>query len=177
VVVYLKAMKRLACWLGLSLLASCPDGADALSGRASILRTGGTTFQLIPARGQLPYCLAFTQSEKGVTRQLTMSSKNVSFDCKPGKPVGGRSFKAPIEEGPVKMYVLFTSEPIVAATVTQQLLDRGDLSKLSAMDLRLPGRAQLETLEFAPEADMPPAVGEVIGGPRGGEPASDAGPP
>jgi hypothetical protein len=92
-----------------------------------------------------------------------MSSQNLSFECKAGRPVGGRSFKAPIEEGAVKMYVLFTSEPVNAAAVTEQLLDQPDLSKLSAMDLRLPGRVQLETLEFAPEAEAPAEVGQVIG--------------
>jgi hypothetical protein len=169
-------MTRLPCWAVLVVLASCPRGSEAPGGRATLRRTGGTTFELIPASDQLPYCLAFTQSSRGVTRQLTMSSKNLSFECKAAAPVGGRSFKAPLEEGAVKMYVLFTSEPINAAMVTEQLLDRGDLAKLSAMDLRLPGRAQLQVLEFQPEADTPPALGEVIGG-TGGEPAGDAGSP
>src|SRR3954468_10205468 len=157
-------MKQLACWVGLLALASCPSEGDAQAAHSQVLRTGGTTFELIPGKGQLPYCLAFTQSAKGVMRQLTMSSKNLSFDCKPGKPVGGRVFKAPLEEGAVKMYVIFSSEPINAAMVTVQLVDTSDLSQLTAMDLRLPGRVQLETLEFAPEADEPPSVGEVLGG-------------
>jgi hypothetical protein len=157
-------MKRLACWVGLLALASCPDEGGAAKTAATVLRTGGSTFELIPSPKQLPYCLAFTRSEKGVMRQLTMSSKNLSFDCKAGKPVGGRMFKTPLEEGPVKLYVLFSSEPVNAASVTQQLLEKNDFSQLAAMDFRLPGRVQLETLEFVPEADTPPAVGAVLGG-------------
>lgn len=160
-------MKRLACAWSLLVLASCPRSDDAAARRATVLRTGGTTFEVLPSPGQLPYCLPFTHSAKGVTRQLTMSSKNVSFDCKPGRPIGNRSFKAPLEEGAVKMYVLFSSEPIDAAKVTEQLFDQSDLSKeLSAMNLRLPGRVQVETLDFVPEADTPPEEGQVIGRPQ-----------
>lgn len=157
----------------LLLSIACMREGDVPKERATLLRTGGTTFHLVPSPGQLPYCLAFTHSATGVTRQLTMSAQNVSFDCKSGKPVGGRAFKVPVEEGAVKMYVLFSSEPINAASVAQQLLDQQDLAKLSVMDLRLPGRAELATLEFAPEADTAPAEGRVLGGaaPDAGGPA------
>jgi hypothetical protein len=168
-------MKRAVLLL---LLGACTkDSGEAPAQRAAARRTGGTTFELIPSAGQLPYCLAFTQSSKGVTRQLTMSSANTSFDCKGGKPVGGRAFKVPTEEGAVKMYVLFSSEPINAASVAQQLVEHKDLSSLSVMDLRLPGRAALEVLEFAPEADAAPAEGQVLGGvPEGERPRSSAAP-
>jgi hypothetical protein len=143
-------------------MASCAREGEALKGRADVRRTGGTTFELVPGSGQLPYCLAFTHAQKGVTRQLTMSSTDLSFDCPAGKAVGGRAFKVPLDEGPVKLHVLFSSERINAASVAEQLLEQKDLASISVMDLRLPGRAALETLEFVPEADVAPAEGQVV---------------
>jgi hypothetical protein len=152
-------------WLlcGAVALVSCTHEGESSKGRAEVRRTGGTTFELLPVAGQLPYCLAFTHSHKGVTRQLTMSTQNLSFECPAGKAVGGRAFKVPLDEGPVKLHVLFSSERINAASVAEQLLDQTDLGTVSVMDLRLPGRATLETLEFSPEADVAPAEGQVLG--------------
>jgi hypothetical protein len=150
-------------------LASCTREDGASKGRAELRRTGGTTFELVPGQGQLPYCLAFTHSTKGITRQLTMSLQNLSFDCPAGKPVGGHAYKVPLDEGPVKLHVLFSSERINAASVAEQLLDRDDLKQVSPMDLRLPGQATLQTLEFSPEADVAPTEGQVL--------AKDAGAP
>lgn len=153
----------------LLLLGACTkDGGEAPAQRAAVRRTGGTTFELIPSAGQLPYCLAFTHSSKGVTRQLTMSAANTSFDCKAGKAVGERAFKVPVSEGAVKVYVLFSSEAINAASVAQQLIEQRDLSNVSVMNLRVPGRAALEVLEFAPEADSAPDEGKVLGVADGG---------
>jgi hypothetical protein len=150
-------------------LTSCTREGDAAKGRAEVRRTGGTTFELMPTPGQLPYCLAFTHSRKGVTRQLTMSFSDLSFECPTGKPVGGRAFKVPLDEGPVKLHVLFSSDRVNAAAVAEQLLDLGDLEAVSVMDLRLPGHATLDTLEFSPEADVAPAEGLIV--------ARDAGAP
>src|SRR5207244_74088 len=146
---------------------------DAAKGRATLHRTGGTTVEIVPSAGQLQYCLAFTHSAKGVTRQLTMSRSNLSFDCKAGSPIGGVAFRVPLDEGAVKMLVLFTSEPVNAASIAQQLLEYEDLTKLNAMELRLPGRAALELLDFTPEADVAPTTGQVLGGSGG----ADAGAP
>lgn len=165
---YLLPMMRWPLCATLALV-SCTQSGDATKTRADVRRTGGTTFELVPAGGQLPYCLAFTHSKKGITRQLTMSSQNLAFECPAGKPVGGRAFKVPVEEGPVKLHVLFTSDRIDATGVAEQLLDQSDLKTVSVMDLRLPGRATLETLDFTPEADLAPAEGQVL--------ARDAGAP
>jgi hypothetical protein len=141
-----------------------------VAARAEARRTGGTTFELVPAPGQHPYCLAFTVSRSGLTRQLTMSSKNLSFECPAGRPVGQHAFKVPLGEGPVRVYVLFTSQPVNAASVSQQLLDAPDRQAVSVMHLRLPGAATLEALDFAPDEDVAPEVGGLVGPGDGGTP-------
>lgn len=161
--------------LCLSVLG-CEKPAPSAPTRASLTRVGGTTFQLVPGEGQLPYCLAYTVSKAGLTRQLTMSRSNQSFDCPAGKPVGNRSFKVPLGEGPVKVFVFFTSQPVNAASVSQQILDASDRQALSVMNMRLPGKASLDVLEFAPEEDVAPQVGGLVELDGGAE-AADAGAP
>ncbi len=130
--------------------------------RASLNRTGGTTFEIVPAPGQHPYCLAFTVSGSGLTRQLTMSRSNQSFECTGGQPLGGHAFKAPLSEGPTKVYVFFTSQPVNAASISQQLLEAPDRNAVSLMNMRIPGQAALETLQFVPAEDVAPEVGTLV---------------
>lgn len=146
----------------LMLLAACKESKSEVPRRVLLHRTGGTTFELRPEEGQHPYCLAYTVSKNGLTRQLTMSKKNESFECVAGKAVGGRSFKVPLNEGPVKIYVLFTSQPVNAGSVAQQILDTPDRQKVHVMELRLPGVANLESLEFVPDEDVEATVGEEL---------------
>jgi hypothetical protein len=141
---------------------ACEKPAPAAQKRATLSRTGGTTFQLIPGEGQLPYCLAYTVSKAGVIRQLTMSAENESFSCPGATAVGKRAFKVPLEEGPVKVFLLFTSQPVNAASVSQQLLDAPDRQNLSVMNMRLPGKATLDLLEFTPEQDVAPELGGIV---------------
>lgn len=141
------------------------------SKRAVINRTGGTTFEIVPAAGQFPHCVAFSVSRSGLTRQLTMSRSNQSFECIVGRPLGGHSYKVPLNEGPVRVYVFFVSQPVNAASVSQQLLDAPDRQALTLMNMRLPGQAALEVLDFTPEQDVAPEVGELI------EPDAGAPPP
>lgn len=161
--------------LCLSVVA-CEKPAPAAARRATLTRVGGTTFQLVPGEGQLPWCLAYTVSKAGLTRQLTMSRSNQSFECPAGKPVGGRSFKVPLAEGAVKVFVFFTSQPVNAASVSQQILDASDRQALSVMNMRLPGKASLDVLEFVPEEDVAPEVGALVQPDAGVEPG-DAGAP
>jgi hypothetical protein len=137
--------------------------------RATLNRTGGTTFELIPTAGQQEHCLAYTVSRSGLTRQLTMSRSNLAFECAPGRPIGGHPFKVPLNEGPVKIFIFFSSEHLNAGSVSQQLLDAPDRQALSVMNMRLPGKAALEVLEFTPEEDVAPEVGELVQ-PDGGQP-------
>ncbi|MFO0594357.1 MAG: hypothetical protein U0228_03610 [Myxococcaceae bacterium] len=144
-------------------LSGCDKKDDAPSKRAALNRTGGSTFEIIPSAGQYPHCLAYTVSRSGLTRQLTMSRSNMSFECAPGRPLGGHSYRVPTNEGPVRVFVFFTSQPVNAASVSQQLLDAPDRQALSVMNMRLPGNASLEVLDFTPEEDVAPEVGALVG--------------
>ncbi|MFT3706602.1 MAG: hypothetical protein QM817_02940 [Archangium sp.] len=143
-------------------LAACDD-KPAPTKRATLNRTGGTTFEIVPSPGQQPFCLAYTVSRSGLTRQLTMSRSNQSFECTAGKPLGKHAFKVPLNEGPVRVYIFFTSQAVNAASVSQQLLDAPDRQALQVMNMRLPGVAVLEALDFTPEEDVAAEVGEVLG--------------
>ena len=144
-------------------LASCDDGRKIDPGsRASLKRLSGTTFELVPAPGQYPYCLAFTLAAAGVIRQLTMSRDNTSYACPAGRPVGGHTYRVPLDEGPVKVQVLFSSQRINAASVAQQLLDLRERTQVAPIDLRLPGHATIETLTFNPEGEGAPVIGGVV---------------
>lgn len=152
------------------VLLGCPRSPPpAPPARFTLSRTGGTTFELLPAAEQEPFCLAFTVASTGVIRQLTMSEANQSFACPAGAPVGGHAFKVPLEEGGVRVHVIFSSAPVNAASVAQQLLDLRDRTKLAAMDLRLPGTVTVETESFLPELDTTPTVGRVLGADAGAD--------
>lgn len=155
---------------GLVLSACSTPAPTPAAPRASLTRTGGTTFEIVPAAGQHPFCLAFTVSRSGLTRQLTMSPSNQSFDCPAGKSVGQHAYRVPLNEGPVRVYVLFTSQAVNAASVSQQLLDAADRQNVSVMNMRLPGAATLEVLDFAPTEDVAPEVGALLGPGDGGRP-------
>lgn len=162
--------------LSLSLAVGCEKPAAAPTKRAVLNRTGGTTFEIIPSPGQHEHCLAYTVSRSGLTRQLTMSRGNQSFDCAAGRPVGGHAYRVPLNEGPVRVYVFFTSQKVNAAAVSQELLDAPDRQALSAMNMRLPGNVALEALDFSPEEDVAPELGQVVGEDAGSpEPSEDGG--
>jgi hypothetical protein len=140
--------------------------------KAALRRTSGTTFELLPAEGQFEHCLAYTVSGKGLFRQLTMSRANESFHCPAGQRVGGHAYRVPLSEGPVKVIVLFSSDPVNAGSVSQQLLELPNPRAFSALSLRLPGQAAVELLDFAPEEEAAPTEGGPLQ-PGGGAP--DAG--
>ncbi len=171
---------RLLLIAGLLLAAvACekPSPGTAVK-RAAISRTGGTTFEIVPAEGQYGYCLAYTVSRSGLTRQLTMSRRNQSYECAAGRPLGGHAYKVPLNEGPVRVFVFFTTQAVNAASVSQQILDATDRQSLSLMNMRLPGQAHLEVLDFAPEEDVAAEVGGIVQPDAGAAPpAVDAGQP
>lgn len=156
---------------------SCEKPQVAPTKRATLNRTGGTTFEIVPTDGQHGYCLAYTVSKNGLTRQLTMSRTNQSYECAPGRPLGGHPYKVPLNEGPVKVFVFFTSQPVNAASVSQQILDATDRTALTLMNMRLPGQAHLEVLDFTPEEDVAPEVGKLVEPDAGTPEAVDAGQP
>ena len=144
-------------------LGCSPSTPPAPVPKVILHRTGGTTFQLLPAEGQLEHCLAYTVSQRGTLRLLTMSRKNESYHCPPGKPVGNHVYRVPLNEGPVKVIVLFSSTELNAGSVSQQLLELPNPRALKTMELRLPGSANVETLDFTPEEDVAPTEGTALG--------------
>lgn len=155
-------MRSLLIALLLLGAVACEKPAVTPSKRALINRTGGTTFEILPTDGQYGYCLAYTVSRSGLTRQLTMSGSNQSYECASGRPIGGHAYKVPLNEGPVRVFVFFTSQAVNAASVSQQILDASDRQSLSLMNMRLPGQAHLEVLDFSPEQDVAAEVGRLV---------------
>ncbi len=154
---------RSGAWLlAMAWLTGCPEPRGPTT-RVALQKLTGASFELVPSEGQLPHCLVFTTSSNGVIRQLTMSRENQSYPCPAGKPIGGHPYRVPLEEGAVKVQVLFTSQKVNAASVAQQLLDLKDRPAITSMDLRLPGNAAIETIAFTPVAEEAPSVGGVIG--------------
>ncbi len=149
------------------LLGGCSKPTPAAPQHRMEIRTvTGNTVQFIPAPDQLPYCLIYTQSEKGVTRQMTMTQSNHSVPCPAGEPVLGRRFRIPADEGKVQVRVLFSDQRLDASTVASQVVDMATPA-FDPMDLRLPGRALLDSQEFLPTEELPPLVGEVVKPPPG----------
>jgi hypothetical protein len=139
--------------------------------RAQLRKVSGSTIEIVPTDGQLPYCLVYTVSQKGIIRQLTMTRENRSIKCDSGKPIANTSFRVPTQEGPVKVYVFFSDQRIQAGSVAQQLMDVQNKERMTAMDFRLPGQAFVEMLEFTPEEGGTPVIGEVVA-PAEGEPGT-----
>jgi len=164
-------MKRWS-WLLAVVALGCQGGRDERPTRAEVRKTGPATMEVVPRDGQLPYCMLFTVSEKGVIRQLTLTRENRSIRCDANKPVAHTSFRVPVQEGKVKVYIFFSDDRIPAGPVAQQLYDLRANERINAMDLRLPGRVFVETLEFTPEDGAPGANGEA-----GGVAAQDIGAP
>lgn len=147
-------MRRVATMLGLAVMAvasSCASKSptDAVPKRVRIRPVSAASFELVPEPNQYPYCLAYTVSVKGVLRLLTMSEAKASFECPAGEPVGHHPFRVPATEPSVKILVLFTSQAVSATTVSQQLLETSNPAALKGIDLRLPGQAALEWVDFA----------------------------
>ncbi|WP_224244352.1 hypothetical protein [Hyalangium gracile] len=151
----------------LALGAGCSKGNDGAQARAQIRKVGGSMMEVVPSDGQLPYCLLYTVSQKGIVRQLTMTRENRSIKCDAGRPIANASFRVPVQEGPVKVYVIFSNERIQAGPVAQQLFELQGRERVTGMDFRLPGQAFVEMLEFIPEEGGAPVTGGVVS--AGGE--------
>jgi hypothetical protein len=150
-----------------AILAGCAREAPSPTHRVELRPVSGDTIQIVPAEGQLPYCLAFTHSERGVTRQLTISKTNVSVQCLPGQPVLGQAYRIPVDEGPVRVFVLFSDQRLQAASVVDQITEM-EKPNFNPLDLRLPGRVIVEKQDFIPVAGGQPTVGTMVGGARDG---------
>ncbi len=143
-------------------VVACSKQPEAPPKRVTLRQMTGATYELIPGSGQSPYCLVYTVSPKGLIRQLTMSADNLSFECPAGQPIGRHPFRVALNEPSVKVLVLFTSQQVSATSVSQQLLDSQRAASLTAMDLRLPGQATLEVLDFVATPEVPAEEGTLI---------------
>jgi hypothetical protein len=156
-------------------VAGCSPSAPPPTHRVELRRISGDTLQIIPTERQLPYCLVFTQSQKGVTRQLTISKSNLSVKCPVGQPVLGQAYRIPIEEGAVRVHTFLSDQRLEAASVANQLNEMQKPS-FNPMDMRLPGQVIVETLDFIPTAADEPTTGTVVA-PRSAPAASNSGTP
>lgn len=130
--------------------------------RAQVRKVSGSTMEVVPSEGQLPYCLLYTVSEKGIIRQLTLTRENRSIRCDAGRPIANTSFRVPVQEGSVKVYIIFSDQRVQAGSVAQQLYELRDRPRVTGMDFRLPGQAFVEMLAFTPEEGGAPVTGSVV---------------
>ena len=124
--------------------------------RVELRKLSGDSIQIVPTDDSLPYCLVFTHSDK-VTRQLTISKSNQSVKCPAGQPVLGQTYRIPAEEGPVKIHVFLSDQRLEAASVAAQITEM-DKPSCNPIDLRLPGRVVVQTLDFTPVESTTGAV-------------------
>jgi hypothetical protein len=147
----------------LVLLVACARSSGPTQ-RIELRRISGDTVQLVPTEGQMPYCLVFTQSGKGVVRQLTMSKNNVSVKCTAGEPLLGQAYRIPTDEGPVKIQVFFSDQRLEAGSVANQLNDMSS-PNFDPMNFRMPGKVVVESLDFIPSESNQPEPGKLVPGP------------
>ena len=164
--------RQVVVGVALAALAGCSRSGGAMH-HVELRRISGDTVQVVPTEGQMPYCLVFTHSGKGVVRQLTMSKGNVSVRCPAGEPVLGQAYRIPVEEGPVKVHVFFSDQRLEAASVANQLNEMSNPS-FNPIDFRLPGKVVVETIDFIPSEANEPAPGKLVPGPS--SPAANARP-
>jgi hypothetical protein len=143
------------------LAAACKQSASPPAHRMDIRTVTGNTVQFIPAVDQLPYCLIYTQTDKGVLRQMTLTRSNQSVPCAAGEPVLGLRFQMPAEEGRVHVHILFSDQRLQAAAVAEQVVEMNNPG-FNPNDLRLPGRVVLETLDYVPTEEPVAVAGEVV---------------
>jgi len=135
--------------------------------RAEIKKVNGSTIEIAPTAGQLPFCLVFTLNEAKppVIRQLTMNRESRSVPCEAGKPIGGVSYRIPVEEGRVRAMVFFSDRPLDAVSVGRQIYDISFTNPhFRTIDLRLPGNVIAESLDFTPTVGAKVAIGQGAGG-------------
>ena len=156
-------IRHVVAAVAVASLCACAR-STAPAHRVEVRRISGDTVQIVPSEGQMPYCLVFTHSGKGVVRQLTMSKGNVSVRCPPGEPVLGQAYRIPAEEGPVKIHIFFSDQRLEAASVANQLNEMAAPS-FNPIDFRLPGKVVVETIDFIPSETNEPKPGALVPGP------------
>jgi hypothetical protein len=153
--------KALAIVVCAAVLAAACRRSAPTPARMEIRTVTGNTVQFIPAADQLPYCLIYTQSDKGVMRQMTLARSNQSVACPAGEPVLGLHFRLPADEGRIRVHILFSDQRLQAAALAEQVVEMTSPG-FNPNDLRLPGRVVLETLDYLPTEEPAIVVGEVV---------------
>lgn len=149
---------------GLALLAVSCEKPASHALQLEIRRITDDSFMVIPAKHQLPYCLLFTTSEKGVVRQLTMTHENKSVPCPAGQPIGGVRYRVLPDEGPLTVQVFFSNKKLNAGSVAQQIYEQTkEKRSLDPINLRLPGQVSLVQLTFNPQGETEATTGGVVG--------------
>src|SRR5258706_14993215 len=142
-------MRRL--WFALLLIGlGCKEPVKSAH-RVELRKMKGELVELVPLAGTPPNCLAFSISQGGVVRQLTMNAENTSTDCAPGRPIGGEPFRIPAREGKVRIYVLFSDQQLEAQPIADQIHEFAGKPDLTVLDLRAPGRVVTDMVEFTPD--------------------------
>ena len=109
----------------------------------------GELVALVPYEGNPPYCLVYSIAERGTIRQLTMNETNDSFECPAGAPIGDTTYRIPKSEGKARIFAVFTDQKLSSTTVATQIGDLGTPS-FSPLDLRIPGKAVSDVIEYTP---------------------------
>src|SRR4051812_32708080 len=99
-------------WLAVTVawLVGCKGGHQAPAHRLEIRKVTNSSVLFVPTEKQLPYCLVFTQSEKGIIRQMTMTHSDMSVPCPNGQPILNVRFRLPVDEGKINTIVFFSSQ-------------------------------------------------------------------
>jgi hypothetical protein len=139
--------RRFALLFGLFLLG-CEKKPPPVAHRVE-MRQAGDLLELVPKEGTPPYCLVYSIAEGGTIRQLTMNEENDSFDCPAGAPIAKSGFRIPKKEGKVRIYIIFSDQKLSASSVAQQINDLGTAT-FNTLDLRVPGKAVTDVIEYTP---------------------------
>jgi hypothetical protein len=142
------ASRRLALLLGF-VVVGCEGRPPPATHRLELRKLSGDLVELVPYEGNPPYCLVYSIAERGTIRQLTMNETNDSFDCPAGAAIGDATYRIPKSEGKARIFAVFTDQKLSATTVATQIGDLGTPS-FSPLDLRIPGKAVSDVIEFTP---------------------------
>jgi hypothetical protein len=145
-------MKRALALLPV-VVAACSAPSAPESERFTLRRLGPEQIEVLPSAGQLPFCMAFSASDRGVVRHLTMTPQNEALQCEAGKAIGGVNFRIPADEGPVRIIVVYTDAQIEASPIAAQVREISyKQRKVTGMDLRAPGTVAVGSVDFTPTA-------------------------
>jgi hypothetical protein len=137
--------------LGFLLFGCSKSDGKAHVQRVALTQKGPTSFELVPAPDQPPYCHVFTTTATGVIWLQTPTQDQMSIDCPAGQMITGNPFRVPKREGKVKVYVIFSDRKLEAGPLQMQIQEMVQQHKtVSAVDLRAPGKVLVEMVEFTP---------------------------